>query len=127
MALATWQNVAIALGRPSDSVTADQQAQLTYWLNGVELLIKSRLGPIADLDQDVVRYVETEVVAGKARPHLLNGGATSVTVTADDGTVTERYPSIKPADITGDLWAMFNNGTTSTAYTIGVVSPVDQA
>jgi hypothetical protein len=52
MAVATWEDVAVALGRPTSDFTADQQAQLTYWLNGVELFIKNRLGVIADLDEE---------------------------------------------------------------------------
>jgi hypothetical protein len=125
MAVATWQEVAVALGRPSDSLNADQQAQITYWLNGVELLIKSRLGPIADLDQDIVEYVETEAVAEKARPYITAGGATSVTVTADDGTVTRRYERVTVDDVTDDLWALFGSGFTASAYTVAVTSPLD--
>lgn len=127
MAVATWQDVAIALGRPSTAITDDQQAQIGYWLNGVELLIKSRLGPIAGLDPDAVKYVETEVVAAKARPFIVANGATSVTVSTDDSTVTKRYESIKASDITDEYWALFGSGITSTGYTVRVGSPLDQA
>ena len=65
MAVATWQNVAVALGRPTSDFNADQQAQITYWLDAVELQIAARLGDVADLDEDVVRYVEVEAVAAK--------------------------------------------------------------
>lgn len=65
MAVATWQDVAVALGRPTSDFTADEQAQVTYWLNAVELQIQARLGDVADLDATVVRYVEVEAVAMK--------------------------------------------------------------
>ncbi|WP_377324746.1 hypothetical protein ACFJIY_07635 [Pimelobacter simplex] len=107
MAVATWQDVAVALGRPTSDFTADQQAQITYWLDGVELLIKSRLGPIADLDQDVLRFVETEVVAARFR-RLSDGGASSITVAVDDGTVTRRFEAVSADDITDTWWDMLD-------------------
>ena len=124
MAVATWQDVAVALGRPSSDFNADQQAQITYWLNGVELFIKNRLGPVVDLDQDTVAYVETEVAASKAR-YLSEGGASSITVSVDDGTVTRRFESIKASDITDDLWAQFGSAYGGSAYMIAVSSPLD--
>lgn len=63
MAVATYQDVAVALGRPITD--AAEQGQVTYWLDSVELQIKARLGDVADLDQDVLRYVEVEAVATK--------------------------------------------------------------
>lgn len=127
MAVATWQDVAVALGRPSTAFTADQQAQVGYWLDGVELLIRSRLGAIEALDSEVVRYVETEVVAEKARPFLATtDGATSVSVALDDGTVTRRYESVRASDVTSELWGLFGLGVTGTAYTVAVGSPLDQ-
>jgi hypothetical protein len=70
MAVATWQQVAVALGRPAD-FGADQQAQITWWLNGVELLIKKRFGDVADLDQDNLVYVEVEAWRPRCRPRAL--------------------------------------------------------
>lgn len=121
--VATWQNVAVAVRRPSSSFTPEEQAQINYWLAGVELLIKSRLGPIAELDQDTVRYVETEVVAEKVR--RAGRAESSVTVTVDDATVTRRYDSVHASDVTAELWALFGSGHTASAYSIGVTSPVD--
>tara|TARA_R100000655_G_scaffold109699_1_gene165019 strand:+ start:6038 stop:6418 length:381 start_codon:yes stop_codon:yes gene_type:complete len=63
MAVATYADVAVALGRPISDST--EQAQVTYWLDAVELQIKSRLGDISLLDQDALRYVEVEAVATK--------------------------------------------------------------
>jgi hypothetical protein len=109
VAVATWQDVAVALGRPTATFTDDQQAQITYWLDGVELLIKSRLGPVADLDQDVLKFVETEAAAEKVRRGA-QGGATSITVTADDGSVTRRYegPQVTDGDITDAWWDLLD-------------------
>ncbi|GAA2008068.1 hypothetical protein [Nocardioides kribbensis] len=63
MAVATYEDVAVAIGRPISDTT--EQAQVTYWLDAVELQIKARLGDVADLDQDVLKYVEVEAVATK--------------------------------------------------------------
>jgi hypothetical protein len=118
--------VAIALGRPTADFSSEQQGQINYWLNGVELVLGSRLGPVSELDQATLRYVETEVVAAKVR-RLAEDGATSVSVSVDDGTVTRRYESVTAADATADMWSMFGLGGASTAYTIAVGSPLDQA
>jgi hypothetical protein len=117
--------VATALGRSSADFTNEQQLQIVHWLNGVELLLKSRLGPIAELDAETVRYVETEVAAEKAG-RFTEGGASSVSVSVDDGTVTRRFESVKAADVTADMWSMFGIAVAG-AYTIAVGSPLDQA
>lgn len=126
MAVATWQEVAVALGRPSSDFNADQQAQITWWLAGIELLIKSRLGPIADLDQDSVKQVEVEAVAEKVRRS--GQSESSITVSVDDGSVTRRYENrVTADDITADMWGLFGSGYTSSAYTIKVSGPLDIA
>ena len=63
MATATYEDVAVALGRPITEPA--EQAQVTYWLNAVELQVRARLGDVALLDQEVLRYVEVEAVATK--------------------------------------------------------------
>lgn len=109
MAVATWQDVAVALGRPTSDFTVDQQGQITYWLNGIELLIKSRLGAVANLDQDVLKYVETEAAAQKVRRGA-EGGASSVSVSIDDGTVTRRYEggAVSDGDVSDAWWDMLD-------------------
>ena len=108
MAVATWQDVAVALGRPAADFNADQQAQITYWLDGIELLIAARLGAVADLDQAAVKFVETEAVAAKVRAGA-TGGAASITVAVDDGTVTRRYDTgVTAGDITAEWWDLLN-------------------
>lgn len=115
MAVATWQDVAVALGRPASDFSSDQQAQLTYWLNGVELFIVARLGPVAGLVQANVKFVETEVVAEKSR-RLSDGGATSITVAVDDGSVTRRFEAVTAADITDNWWGLLDPTAGATAW-----------
>jgi hypothetical protein len=68
MAVANWTQVAVALGRPASDFNNDQQAQITWWLNGVELLIKKRLPDLTALDQPSLVYVEVSAVAAKVPP-----------------------------------------------------------
>lgn len=65
MAVATVSDVATSLGRPITD--AAEVAQVEQWLADAELLIRSRLGDIAALDQDVVAYVEREAVVARLR------------------------------------------------------------
>lgn len=124
MSVATWEDVAVALGRPSSDVTVDQQAQWGYWLNGAELIIRSRLGDLALLEQDTLQYVETEVVADKVRK-IRDDAASSESVSVSDGVVTRRYESVTSADFTIEWWSLLSPAGTSTAYTIAVSSPLD--
>ena len=64
MAVATVDDVATSLGRP---ITGTEEEQVAMWLGDAELQIRLRLGPITDLDQDVVAYVEREAVAARVR------------------------------------------------------------
>lgn len=103
MAVATYQDVATAIGRPiSDQ---DEQAQVEWWLNGIELVIIGRLGDVSELSAEVVRYVESEVVAEKVR--RAGQAESSITVAVDDGSVTRRYDSPpSDADISAEWWAL---------------------
>lgn len=106
MAVATYADVAVTLGRPIS--TAAEQAQVEWWLDGVELFIVARLGPVDALDQTVVKYVEVEAVADKVRR---SGRAeSSVTVAVDDGSVTRRYDNaaVTASDITDEWWQLLD-------------------
>jgi hypothetical protein len=118
MAVATWQQVAVALGRPAD-FGADQQAQITWWLNGVELLIKKRFGDVDDLDQDNLVYVEVEAVAAKVPPKG-TAGESSVTVSVDDGSVTRRWEKspVTDGDITDEWWGLLSPVYATGTFTI---------
>ena len=65
MANASVNDVAITLGRPI--VDADEIAQVSAWIDGAALVIRTRLGDLSTLDQDVLRYVEAESVARRVR------------------------------------------------------------
>lgn len=119
MAAATYSDVAVALGRPiADS---DEQAQVTYWLDAVELQIRTRLGDVAQLDQDVLRYVEVEAVAAKMQNP---GGYQSETI--DD--YTYRFGSeTRRVQILDEWWSLLSPTGGSGAFTIRPVGAVDTA
>ena len=110
MAVATYEDVAVALGRP---ITLDtEQAQVEWWLSGIELIIGYRLGDIAELDQDLLKFVEVEAVVGKVRRS--DSRVTSRTVSIDDGSVTDRFEtSASVADITDEWWQLLRTGVLS--------------
>lgn len=108
MAVATHADVAVALGRPITDTT--EQAQVTYWLDAVELQIKARLGDVADLDQDVLKYVEVEAVATKMQNPE---GYQSETI--DD--YTYRYGSeTRRVTILDEWWRLLRPASASGAF-----------
>lgn len=121
MAVATYTDVGVALRR-TISDTAEQ-AQIEHWLTGAEMAVRSRLGDPALLDQAVLKYVETEAVAEKVR--RAGREESSITVSVDDGSVTRRYDGMSVDDISTDLWSMLSPARSSSAYTIGTISPLD--
>lgn len=122
MAVATFEDVAVALGRPISEQA--EQDQVEWWLRGAEMVIRGRLGDVALLDQEALLYVEGEAVADKVR----RGARTesSITVAVDDGSVTRHYDSPMTADdITDQWWNLLSPVHYGSAYTIAVTSPVD--
>ena len=65
MAVATINEVAVSLGRPITET--DEVAQVKQWLEDAELQIRLRLGPVADLDQQALAFVEREAVVARMR------------------------------------------------------------
>ena len=115
MTVATYEDVGIALRRTITD--AAEIAQINWWLTGIEMLIRGRLGDITLLDQDVVKYVEVEAVAEKVRRH--GSPETSITVSVDDGTVTRRYDNqVSASDITDAWWELLAPEKSSDAFTI---------
>lgn len=104
MAEATYEDVAVALGRPLS--TEAEQAQVEWWLDGVELFIVARLGPVADLNEAVVKYVEVEAVVAKL--NRAGRSESSITVAVDDGSVTRRYESVTADDVTDAWWNLLD-------------------
>lgn len=108
MAVATYEDVAVALGRPISEVS--EQEQVTYWLNAAELVIAARLGDVALLDQASLKYVETEAAAAKAgNPE----GYQSETI--DD--YTYRYSTeARRVTILDEWWRLLDPDTGSGAF-----------
>lgn len=105
MAVATYTDVSVALGRSISTVA--EQGQVEWWLDGVELFIAARLGPVADLDETTVKYVEVEAVVAKIQ--RAGRSESSVTVSVDDGSVTRRYESaVTASDITDEWWNLLD-------------------
>lgn len=115
MAVASYADVVVAIGRPISTET--EQAQVEWWLTGVEMYITARLGDVSLLDQDTVKYVEVEAVAARVRRH----GTTesSITVSVDDGSVTRRYENpIGADDILDQWWDLLSPSSAHSAFTI---------
>lgn len=121
MAVATYEDVGVALRRTISDPA--EQAQIEWWLTGLEYVIRARLGDLSDLDQDVLQYVEVE--AAVAKVNRAGRAESSVTVSVDDGSVTRRYDSPTAEDITDSLWSLLSPVNSGTAYTIGTISPLD--
>ncbi len=114
MAVATYEDVAVALGRPISS--QDEQAQVEHWLTGVELILWARLGDLSALDQARLLFVEAEAVAAKVERRAAKG-MTSMTVNVDDGGVTHRYSDKVTEDDITDAWWDLLLGRVSTRGT----------
>lgn len=65
MAIITYEQIAVSLGRPISGEL--EQAQVTQWIADAETLIRLRLGDLAELDQDALKYVLREAVISKIR------------------------------------------------------------
>lgn len=90
MSVTTPEDVRAHLGRPS---VGQAEAELwQVWIDGAEMMIADRLGPVSALDRDRLVWVVAEAVAQKAR--VAAPSAEQVrrkTVTVDDGSVTKEY------------------------------------
>lgn len=81
-------DIETALGR---TLTAPEQAQATQWIADAYMLIEVKFGDTyAGLNPDLVDYVVRESVADRFR-NGANGGASSISVAVDDGSVTRRW------------------------------------
>lgn len=111
MAVATYEDVQVSLGRPISS--AAEQAQVEWWLTGLEHVLSHRLGDLSELDQDVLLYVEVEAAVAKILRR--DNRESSITVSVDDGSVTRRYESATAGDVTDEWWALLSPATDSGA------------
>jgi hypothetical protein len=88
--VATVDDVAVALGRPTSSVTAEEDAQWSMWIADALMLIEARLGDSTLLDQARLDFVVREAVKAMV---LRPDDATQVDIAVDDGQVSKRYSS----------------------------------
>lgn len=111
MAVAKVLDVAKTLGRPISD--PDEVAQIQVWLDGVELVIETRLGDSGELNLDVVKYVEAESVARRAR-----NPEGKIQERIDDYSAGWSTESARAAlYITDDEWSMLDpGGSTGGAY-----------
>jgi hypothetical protein len=110
MAVATADDVAVALGRPI--TIQDERNQVEWWISSAELQIRTRLGDLTLLDQDVLFFVVVEAVAAKAQNP---DGAASETV--DD--YTYRMPAeSRRVTILNEWWAMLSPRTSSSIFSV---------
>lgn len=115
MAVATYADVSVALGRPISD--AAEQAQVTWWLDGVELFITARLGDVSLLDQTTLKYVEVEAVVAKVQ--RAGRAESSITVSVDDGSVTRRYDNaVTASDITDEWWHLLDPDSNTASASI---------
>jgi hypothetical protein len=63
----TPENIAVELGRPAPDAGTDLFGQWSKWIGDARFLIRSRLGDLADLDQEALDYVVTLAVAAHVR------------------------------------------------------------
>lgn len=112
----TPTTIAVALGRTTPDESSTEFAQWSMWITDALMLIDSRLGDPAELDQAKLDYVVREaVVAQVRRPD----DATSVDVAVDDGRVSRTYrTSGGRVSIRDEWWDLLSPATKSGAFTI---------
>lgn len=101
MSITTVDDVTDHLGRPPADTA--ESALWQVWIDGAEMMIEGRLGPLVNIDQMKLVWVVAEAVASKARatnPEALR----RKTVTVDDGTVTKEYFDAGSAVFVTDEW-----------------------
>ena len=109
MSVTQVSDVQAHLGRPP--VDATESALWQVWIDGAEMLIADRLGPLDQLDPTRVVWVVGEAVARKARLATLGGEQVSrQTVTVDDATVTKEFRETADNSvfISDEWWAMLS-------------------
>lgn len=114
MAVATVEDVSVALGRPITSTA--EIGQVNWWLDGLELIVGTRLGDISLLNQGVLRFVLTEAAVAKIRRG--DSRVTSETVSSDDTSYTRRYESVSAEDITDQWWNLLDPNVGTGAYSV---------
>ncbi len=100
MSVAT-DDIAVVLGRTTESVTEVERNQWILWCSDALMLIEARLGDPDALDQRKLDYVVREaVIAQIQRPD----DATTVDVSVDDGRMSRTYRSSAGRVTIRDEW-----------------------
>lgn len=110
-------DIAVALGRPADSISFEEEAQWQMWIGDALMLISARLGDLADLDQAKLNYVVREAVVSHVRKP---DDATQVEVAVDDARSSRTYRSSKGrVTIIDDWWNLLSpKDSTVSAFSI---------
>lgn len=109
MSAATTDDVRVHLGRPP--VDEAEASLWQVWIDGAEMVIADRLGPIGLLDSERLVWVVAEAVAQKARVFSADM-VRRKTVTVDDGSVTKEFYDApdNSVTITDEWWLMLTSG-----------------
>lgn len=113
----TVNDIALALGRtaPEDTPTA---SQWEMWIDDARMLIEARLGDLDLLNQDRLDYVVREAV----KDHILRpDDATSVSVSADDGSSSRTYKSGRGRVTIRPEWWELLSPTKAKAFSVDTV------
>ena len=109
MPVIDYTDVETSLGR---TLTEAEQAQVTQWIADAELLILTRLGDLAELDQDVLAYVVREAALARMRNPE---GYQSETI--DD--YTYRMPrETQRVSILDEWWDLLSPSSSTVAFSI---------
>jgi hypothetical protein len=97
----TPEMIAVALGVNAPASDSPQFAQWSMWIDDARLLIEARLGDLTLLDQAKLDYVVREAVVLQARRP---DGATQVTTSVDDGSLSRTYQASRGRVAILDEW-----------------------
>lgn len=115
----TPETIALALGRASNSITTEEDAQWSMWIDDALMLIGDRL-TIGDLDEAKVDYVVREAVVAHIRHP---DDATQVSVSIDDGSTSKTYKSSRGrVTILDEWWHLLSpEDDTGSAFTLDML------
>lgn len=123
----TPATIAVELGQSVPASGSTKDLQWAQWIADALVPIQARVDsitPTPTVDQDALDYVIRKAVAAHAdRP---SDGATQVTTSIDDGSVSKTYRKTRGVDveITGEWWAMLGLAPTKgKAYNVDLMPP----
>lgn len=113
----TPEDIAVELGRTAPAEGTIQHQQWSRWIEDALMLIKARLGDLADLDQEKLDYVVRQAVAEHIRHP---DDATNVTISVDDASTSRTYRSGSGrVSIRDEWWALLSpSGDSGKAFSV---------